>query len=295
MSAILIAAMILLYTLQSFLCKLYTDKYPGDESNASSVFTVVSGLIVAVISLAFSGFSLSIHYLTAIFAFLNAIALYGYNFCIIKASQTGPYSILMVFSIAGAIIIPTVVNCIFFDGELSIIQIISMAVIFVSVYMMSKKKEDAGFDKKKAVPFFLACTILAICNGIYGTLINVQQKLTGEEQKGAMVALMFLFAAILSVITNMPRRGKSFFSDFKQTRLSCFYLVACAVVSALAVNVLVFVLPHVNLTVLYTFDNSGVMLLSVFASWLFLGEKLSLLNIAGCITMCAGLVAVTLG
>jgi multidrug transporter EmrE-like cation transporter len=42
-------------------------------------------------------------------------------------------------------------------------------------------------------------------------------------------------------------------------------------------------------------DNSGVMLLSVFASWLFLGEKLSLLNIAGCITMCAGLVAVTLG
>jgi multidrug transporter EmrE-like cation transporter len=92
----------------------------------------------------------------------------------------------------------------------------------------------------------------------------------------------------------MPRRGKSFFSDFKQTRLSCFYLVACAVVSALAVNVLVFVLPHVNLTVLYTFDNSGVMLLSVFASWLFLGEKLSLLNIAGCITMCAGLVAVTL-
>ena len=71
--------------------------------------------------------------------------------------------------------------------------------------------------------------------------------------------------------------------------------MACAVVSALAVNVLVFVLPHVNLTVLYTFDNSGVMLLSVFASWLFLGEKLSLLNIAGCITMCAGLVAVTLG
>ena len=161
--------------------------------------------------------------------------------------------------------------------------------------MMSKKKEDAGFDKKKAVPFFLACTFLAICNGIYGTLINVQQKQTGAEQRGAMVALMFLFAAILSVITNMPRRGKSFFSDFKQTRLSCFYLVACAVVSALAVNVLVFVLPHVNLTVLYTFDNSGVMLLSVFASWLFLGEKLSLLNIAGCITMCAGLVAVTLG
>ena len=49
MSALLIALLILLYTLQSFLCKLYTDKYPGDDDMASSVFTVVSGLTVAII------------------------------------------------------------------------------------------------------------------------------------------------------------------------------------------------------------------------------------------------------
>lgn len=295
MSAILIALMILLYTLQSFLCKLYTDKYPGDEDMASSVFTVVSGFTVAVISFGFAGFSFTVHPLTALLAVLNAIALYGYNICIIKASQTGPYSILMVFSIAGGIVIPSIVDCIFFDGTLSVIQIIAVAVIFASVYMMSKKKEDAGFDKAKAVPFFVACTFLGICNGIYGTFINVQQELTGEEQKEAMVALMFLSAAVISVITTLPRKGRKFISAFRQTRSSCAYLIACSVVSALAINILVLVLPLVNLTVLYTFDNSGVMLLSVFASWLFLKEKLSPLNLIGCLTMCAGLVAVTLG
>lgn len=295
MSALLIALMILLYTLQSFLCKLYTDKYPGDEDMASSVFTVVSGLTVALISFAFAGFSFTVHPLTALLAVLNAIALYGYNICIIKASQTGPYSILMVFSIAGAIVIPSVVNLVFFNDTLSVTQIVSVLVIFASVYMMSKKKEDSGLDKSKAVTFFVACTFLAICNGIYGTFINVQQKLTGEEQKEAMVALMFLSAAVISVVTTLPRKGRRFISAFRQTRASCVYLIACSLVSALAINLLVLVLPLVDLTVLYTFDNSGVMLLSVLASWIFLKEKLSLLNIIGCITMCAGLIAVTLG
>ncbi len=295
MSALLIALMILLYTLQSFLCKLYTDKYPGDEDMASAVFTVVSGLTVALISFGFSGFSFTVHPLTTLLAVLNAIALYGYNICIIKASQTGPYSILMVFSIAGAIVIPSIVNCIFFDGTLSPIQTIAVLVIFASVYMMSKKKDDSGFDKKNAVQFFVACAFLAICNGIYGTFINVQQKLTGEEQKEAMVALMFLSAAVISIITTFPRKGKKFIYAFKQTKASFAYLISCSVVSALAINVLVLVLPLVNLTVLYTFDNSGVMLLSVFASWLFFKEKLSLLNIIGCLTMCVGLIAVTLG
>ena len=295
MSALLIALLILLYTLQSFLCKLYTDKYPGDDDMASSVFTVVSGLTVAIISFGFAGFSFTVHPLTALLAVLNAIALYGYNICIIKASQTGPYSILMVFSIAGAIVIPSIVDCIFFDGTLSVIQIVAVLVIFASVYMMSKKKEDAGLDKAKAAPFFVACTFLAICNGIYGTFINVQQQLTGEAQKEAMVALMFLCAALISVITTLPRKGKKFISAFRQTRASCVYLIACSLVSALAINVMVLVLPLVNLTVLYTFDNSGVMLLSVFASWLFFKEKLSALNIIGCLTMCAGLIAVTIG
>lgn len=287
--------MILLYTLQSFLCKLYTDKYPGDEDMASSVFTVVSGFIVALISFGFAGFSFTVHPLTALLAILNAVALYGYNICIIKASQTGPYSVLMVFSIAGGIVIPSVIDCIFFGGSLSMVQMIAVLVIFASVYMMSRKKDDSSLEKKNVMPFFVACTFLAICNGIYGTFINVQQELTGSEQKEAMVALMFLSAAIISVITTLPRKGKGFITAFRQTKASCAYLIACSVISALAINVMVLVLPHVNLTVLYTFDNSGVMLLSVFASWLFFKEKLSALNIIGCLTMCAGLIAVTLG
>ena len=40
---------------------------------------------------------------------------------------------------------------------------------------------------------------------------------------------------------------------------------------------------------LYTFYNSAVLMLSVLCSYLFLGEKLSLKNILGCIAMCIAL------
>ena len=52
--------LVLLYTLQSLLTKLYTDKYPGDEDAASSVLTLVSGVFVVVVTFFFfANFSLS--------------------------------------------------------------------------------------------------------------------------------------------------------------------------------------------------------------------------------------------
>ncbi|MBR2311972.1 MAG: hypothetical protein IKA46_01615 [Clostridia bacterium] len=45
----------------------------------------------------------------------------------------------------------------------------------------------------------------------------------------------------------------------------------------------------IDLAMLYTFYNSAVLMLSVLCSYLFLGEKLSLKNILGCIAMCIAL------
>lgn len=296
--AILIFVMILLYTLQSFLCKLYTDRYPGKGSLASSVFTVASGCIVALISLCFAGFRLSLEPMTVLFGVLNAIVLYGYNICMAKASQTGSYSILMVFIIAGGIILPGVVAFFAFGDELSVWQILSMLVIFVSVYLVSyKKDENAGqpsVGKATRLIFFIACFGLALTNGLCGTLLDLQQRVTGAEQKEAMVATTFLAAALISSFGMIFRERGGFFRAFRQTRASLIFLVLCSICSGLAINLLVLALPLINVTVLYTFDNSGVMLLSVIASCIFFKEKLSALNVLGCITMCAGLVGMTL-
>ena len=46
----LMGVMILMYTLQSLLTRKYSDHYPGRPEMASPVFTVVSGLAVAVVT-----------------------------------------------------------------------------------------------------------------------------------------------------------------------------------------------------------------------------------------------------
>ena len=296
--AILIFVMILLYTLQSFLCKLYTDRYPGKGGLASSVFTVASGCIVALISLCFAGFRLTVEPMTVLFGVLNAIVLYAYNICMVKASQTGSYSILMVFIIAGGIVLPGVVAFFAFGDELSVWQILSMLVIFVSVYLVSHKKDESesktsGSASQKLV-FFVACFGLALTNGLYGTLLDLQQRVTGADQKEAMVATTFLAAALISAFGMIFRERRGFFRAFRQTKSSLLFLVLCSICAGLAINLLVLALPLINVTVLYTFDNSGVMLLSVIASCIFFKEKLSVLNVVGCVTMCAGLVGMTL-
>ena len=61
-------------------------------------------------------------------------------------------------------------------------------------------------------------------------------------------------------------------------------------VSAFAVNVLVALVGIVDTTLLYTFDNAGVMLLSALASALIFKDKLSTKNIIGCVIMTLALV-----
>lgn len=294
MNAILISTVVLLYTMQSFLCKIFTDSYPGHKRLAAPVFTVASGMIVAVLSFAFAGFSFSAKPLTIVLGLVNAVAIFGYDYFIIKSSQSGPYSVMMVFSIAGGITIPSVVAALAFKDSLSIIQIISILVIFVSVWLISQKDSEKN-EKQKVSPLFIfLCVGLAIANGVYGMLLDVQQRLTGSSEREELVALTFLGAAIISVVQLLITEGKGIIPAMKQTKKSFVFLMVCSVISALAINLMVYIIPLVNVTLLYTFDNSGVMLLSVLCSCIFFKERLSVRNIVGCAVMCAALVCLAL-
>ena len=294
-NVLLVSAVILLYTMQNLFCRIYTGYYPGQKHNASPVYTVISGLTVAAVTFFFAGCSFSASPLTVLFAVLNAAALVGYNAFIVKASQTGSYSILMVFAIAGGISIPALVARIGFGDPLSVLKALSLVGIFVSVYMVSYKKEEDSEEKRKnRAVFLLVCTGLAICNGAYGTLLDVQQRITGESEKEEMVIMTFLIGAVVAAVQLILSERKNSFSAFKQSKRSVVFLVLCAVISALAINLMVYIIRLVDVTVLYTFDNSGVMVLSVLASWVLFKEKLLPINIIGCLMMCAALVGVAL-
>ncbi len=290
--ALMIALLILVYTLQSFLSRKYSESYPGPENMASPVFTVVSGLVVTVVSVAVTGFAFTPSPVTVLLGICNAVALFLYNSCMMKASTTGPYSVLMVFMIAGGIVIPTLVSVIGFGDRISVGKAISVAVILFSVYLVSQKKEADNFTNKKV--FLLSCIGIALFNGIYGSLLAVQQEITGVADKEEMIATTYFFAFLLALIPLLRKSPKQGIAAFRQTKRSCFYLLSGAVIVALAINLLTLLVAQgKSLTVLYTFDNAGVFLISVVFSCIFFKEKLSLKNLIGCITMCIALVCVT--
>ena len=295
-TALIIALVILLYTLQSLFTRLYTDHYPGDKGLTTPVFAVICGLIVTVVSFIFSGFTFSCGWLTVLLGIINAFILYGYDAFIIKASATGPYSILMTFSLTGGIVVPAIVSWLFFEIPFSVVQLVSILIIFASVLMISNKEnegEDKEEHKKHRTFFLIICTLLGLANGLYGVLLNVQQELTGVSEKEEMVAVTFIGAAVISLVQLVVKEGKNTLKAFKQTKLSLAFLLLTALVSALAINALVIALEGADTTLVYTFDNAGVLLLSAIASAVFFKEKLSRLNVIGCIIMSIGLICMS--
>ena len=296
--------LVMLYTMQSLFTKLYTDRYPGKADMASTVLTVVSGVSVAVIT--FFGFELcsfTLNWWCILIGVLNAAALYGYNYFIVKASQSGPYSIMMMFSLAGGIIIPIVASLIMGWDEAwnttfrVIVNVVCIVAIISAVYMVSNRPEENSEKKQITLPFILSCLGLSICNGTYGIFLTLQQQSEaagGEGNRGEMVITTFLAAAIISFIIGIVKERGRFFSSFKQTKGSMIFLVATSIVFALAINLIVIIIPHFDTTILYTIDNSAVLIMSVLISWIFFKEKLTRLNVVGIVIMCAALVSMNL-
>ena len=282
--------MILMYTAQSLFCKLYSAKYPGDASVSSSVFSIVIGLTIALTGFAVSGFQFSPKPWTLIFGFLNAGIIIGYNLCMVGASVKGPYSVQMVCMLSGGILVPSFIAMAFGD-RLSWMQWIAVGVIVLSLVLVNYKKDD---QKVQSKAFYVYCIGLFLLNGLYGTLLDVQQRVTGEGDKEEMIILTYLLSMLASALFLLFKRKKKFFSDFKQTKQSLIFLLVCAAASTAAINLLIYIIPLINITVLYTFDNAGVLLFSVLASCLFFREKLSKINVIGCGLMAVGLMAISL-
>lgn len=291
MSYLLILGLILLYTMQSFFCKRYTDSYPGDPDAASPVFSVFSGFVTAFVTLIFALFVLPFHFSwqVCLLGVLNGAVLAGYNFSMIQAARRGPYSVQMVFMLSGGILLPAFVAFIYGD-RLAISQWLSVALILISIVMVSKKPGEKFSSGN--VLFWVFCLGLFVFNGAYGTLFDIQQNRLEVTAlaKNEMIMITFCTSALLNALMGLCRRKKQFVADFKQSKKSFLYLLLCALVTAGAINLLVFIMPLINITVLYTFDNAGVLLFSVLCSFFFLKEKLSAMNLVGCALMAIGLI-----
>lgn len=286
----MIGVLILLYTAQSLLSREYSAHYPGKSEVASPVFTVVSGLTTTVVSLFVCGFRFDASPLTVLLGLTNAAAIVAYNDFLIRASQKGAYSILMIFGTTGGILIPAFGAHFLLSEKLTVLKVICMLGAIIAAYFISQKDDE---KTKPTKSFLMLCFLLALANGVYSLLLALQGEWTGAEEKAEMVAITFFCASVVSAVMLFCKTKKDFLPSFKQTRTSLIYLIAASLVVATAVHMLTFVLELIDTAVLYTFDTSGVLLLSLICSCVFFKEKMNRKNIIGMVLMIISLLAMS--
>ncbi len=272
-------AMVAVYSLQSLFCKLYSGEYPGKNGNTPIVFSVVYGAAIAIFSYAVGGFEFAPSLWTVIFGTVNGIALFAYNVMLIKATASGPYSIVNVMMLCPALIMPILSDTVFFEGEFSPLQIFGAFMLIFGVILMGMKSEAGG--TKISGNFWLFCIILGLSNGIYSSILSAQSQ-TVPNDRSEILIITFSVSSLLALALLVFKNKKETISCFKQNKKSLTYLVLCCAVAAAAPNMLVYSLERVgNSAVVMTVVNGGVIVMSAVYSVLIFKERLKITKAVG--------------
>ena len=278
-SVLLIVLIVVLYSLQTLFCTMYTNNYPGKSENASPVFCVLESVAIAIFTWAWIGFKFELSTMTLLFGVLNAVALYGYNTSLIKAGAKGSYAFMNVSLLFGGILVPLMYTSIFLGDTLHWHQYVAIGLMLVSFVLMNYKEMKL---KDTHWSYYVFCALLFVCNGMYGTFLKMQSDYD-VNQKNEMIILTYGIMGIIAFVQLAFKEKKDTFKAFRMSKKAILPLVLCLASAALAINILVLVIPMVNTAVLYTVENGGVLILSAVYSFLFFKEKPHLTTILGMI------------
>ena len=286
LSMLLIALVIVLYSFQTLFCRLYNKAYPGSEDVSPFVYCVYYGVFVSVATFLFGGCKFDPSWQTVLFGLLNACALLLYNITLIKATSLGSYAIANLSLLSGGILIPLLESVLIFGGSLKGIQYFGIflmlaAFSFLNADGLTKKKSEKASKTNRM--FYVYCALLFLANGAYGAFFNAQQKILQEAERTEMIILTFLPSALMGLLLVLSKAKKAALSCFRQTRLSTLHLILCCISATVAINLLVYIMSLVDVAVLFTVENGGVLIMSaLYATFLF-KEKLTLPKIIGLI------------
>lgn len=289
----LVILMVLLYSFQSLFTRLYSASYAGaDKSEATAVFSVCYGLFIAFTSLAANGFSFAPSWQTWLFGLANAGVLFLYNNAMIEAGNRGSYAFLMIFCMFGGILVPTAVGTLFLDERLTGLQIFAIVLMLVSLVVMNLK--GISF-KGNSGAYYVWCILLFASNGLYGTVMNLQAVAMKGEERAEMLTILFALSAVAAVVVELAKkRGRKLAEGFKMGKRAALSLLVCGGSATGAVNLLMYLLPQMKSSILYTIDNGGGLVLSILYSLILFHEHPRKDQIVGMIMAVVSIVLIEL-
>ncbi len=278
---------VILYSGQSLFLRLYNASRDG---KGELQFTVFYGVCAGVCTLAVNKFGFAPSVATVLLGLVNAAVLVTYNVSMSRAGGLGSYAFMMICVLTGGILVPLVYDMLYNGSTFNLMQIIAVVLMLVSFVIMNLD----GIKEKKSGKYLIWCLILFIANGTYGILMNLQQTMMEFTQRSEMIITTFLGSGIITAVLGFVKEKGKFISDFKMSGKSAFHMLLSAVCATIAVNLYLFVMKNINLTVLNVVDNGGVLVVSALLAFLLFKEKPAPRTLAGIVLSCASIVMLCL-
>ena len=274
MEILVITAVVLFATGQSLFCRMYTSAQNG---RGAVQFSVLYAFLAGVCTLAIGGFRYAPSGTTLLLGALNAVMLLTYNIAMVHAGNLGSFAFLMIGVLSGGILVPMAYDLLFLGTRLNAWQIAAVAMMLVSFVMMNRD----GLSGKKSGAYLAWVGVLFLVNGLYGTLMGLQQNAMEFTQRSEMIVTTYLGTAVIGTLFSLVRERGEFFRDFRMSGRAAAFLGASALCCTGSVNLLLYALKLVRLTVLNVTVNGGVLVISAGLAYFVFREKMTAWKIAG--------------
>lgn len=276
-----------LYSFQSLFCRMYTNARNGE---GATQFSVVYSAFAGICTLAVNGFSYAPSGTTLVLGLVNALILLTYNVSMVKCGALGSYAFMMICSLSGGILVPMVYDALYLGFSFSAIQIAAVLLIIAAFVVMNLD----GVRAKKNAKYLMWCGILFVVNGLYGVIMNLQQTLMGFTQRNEMIITTFLGMGLITAAFELAVHRRKFLDGFRMGKRAVAPMVLSSISATLAVNMLMWVMKSVNITVLNVVDNGGVLVLSAVYAFVLFKEKLEKHTVIGILMACASIVMLSI-
>ena len=265
------------YTGQTFFNKLFSMHYKGPEAAATPVYAVLYGALVSAVTLALVRFQLNPSRETVLLGCINGVVLFLYNLGMIRASRTGPYAFQSIVMLFGSIVVCLLFSAAYWGDRLTFSQMAGIAVMLITFVVLNGGGIDFRGVKKG---YFFWVISLFFTNGIYGVLMDAQQRLYVQE-RNEMIIVTFFSSSVVSLLYLLISQRERSLQAFQMGRAAWGFAAGSGLCAALAVYMLMALLTYIPSYILYTVCNGSILVLSAILCRIVLKEHMTKMTVAG--------------
>ena len=166
-------------------------------------------------------------------------------------------------------------------------QIAGIVVMLISFVVINLSDEPMTGVKKGYAGW---TALLFVVNGIYGTLMDGQQRVMAGAQRNEMIVVTFLCSSLVSLIYLLCTQKKAAAKAFRMSRNAWLCVLGGSLSATLAVYQMMIMLGRMSAAIYYTVSNGMVLVMSVLLSAVLLKEKLTRNVIIGIVLAVVSLV-----